>query len=50
MKIGDVSQPIRTSRVPVVQTRIKNRHTLPFDQAKDQIGERVFRPNGRASI
>jgi len=44
MKIGDVSQPIRTSRgfqLFKLESRSET-HTLPFDQAKDQIGERVF--------
>jgi peptidyl-prolyl cis-trans isomerase SurA len=44
MKIGDVSQPIRTSRgfqLFKLESRTET-HTLPFDQAKDQIGERVF--------
>ena len=44
MKIGDVSQPIRTARgfqLFKLESRTDT-HTLPFDQAKDQIGERVF--------
>jgi Parvulin-like peptidyl-prolyl isomerase len=44
MKIGDVSQPIRTARgfqLFKLESRTET-HTLPFDQAKDQIGERVF--------
>ena len=44
MKIGDISQPIRTSRgfqLFKLESRTDT-HTLPFDQAKDQIGERVF--------
>ena len=44
IKIGDVSQPIRTARgfqLFKLESRTET-HTLPFDQAKDQIGERVF--------
>jgi peptidyl-prolyl cis-trans isomerase SurA len=44
MKVGDVSQPIRTTRglqLLKLESRTET-HTLPFDQAKEQIGERVF--------
>ena len=44
MKVGDVSQPVRTARgfqLFKLESRTEV-HTLPFDQAKEQIGERVF--------
>ena len=44
MKPGDVSQPIRTSRgFQLFKLESKtDTHTMPFEQAKEQIGERVF--------
>lgn len=44
MKPGDVSQPIRTTRgFQLFKLESKTEtHTLPFEQAKEQIGERVF--------
>jgi parvulin-like peptidyl-prolyl isomerase len=44
MKAGDVSEPIRTARgFQILKLEAKTEtQTLPFDQAKEQIGERVF--------
>ena len=44
MKVGDISQPIRTSRgfqLFKLESKTETR-TMPFDQAKEQISERVF--------
>src|SRR5262245_8204730 len=44
MKPGDVSAPIRTARgFQILKLESKTEtHTMDFEQAKDQIGERVF--------
>jgi parvulin-like peptidyl-prolyl isomerase len=50
MKIGDISEPIRTTRgfqLLKLETRTETR-TLPFEQAKEQIGERVFTDKRKA--
>ena len=44
MKPGDVSEPIRTARgyqILRLETRTESQ-TMPFEQARDQISERVF--------
>lgn len=44
LKVGDVSEPIRTPRgfqILKLEARTETQ-TMPFDQAKEQIGERVF--------
>jgi len=44
MKPGDISQPVRTSRgfqIFKLETKTDT-HTMPFLEAKEQIGERVF--------
>jgi peptidyl-prolyl cis-trans isomerase SurA len=44
MKTGEISQPVRTARgfqVFKVETKTET-HTMPFLEAKEQIGERVF--------
>ncbi len=44
MKIGDVSQALRTSRgLQLIKLEARTEtHTMPFEQAKEQISERVF--------
>src|SRR5262249_46645830 len=50
MKPGDVSEPIRNARgVQILKLESKSEsQTMPFEQAKDQIGERVFTDKRKA--
>jgi peptidyl-prolyl cis-trans isomerase SurA len=50
MKSGDISEPIRNARgfqILKLESRTETQ-TMPFDQAKDQIGERVFTDKRKA--
>jgi len=50
MKPGDISEPIRNARgfqILKLETRTETQ-TMPFEQAKDQIGERVFTDKRKA--
>src|SRR5262249_16678252 len=52
MKQGDVSEPIRTQRgfqILKLET-ITQAQTLPFDQARDQISDRVFTDKRKAEF
>ena len=52
MKAGDVSEPVRTGRgyqLLKLET-ITPTKTLPFDQAREQISERVFTDKRKAEF
>ena len=52
MKIGDISEPIRTSRgFQILKLEaLTGAQTLPFEQAREQISERVFTDKRKAEF